>query len=102
MTLWPNEELPTIGFRGNKQIIHKEETDMINNQTERTNQEKIAYLKQRIKELEIELDQLRLQAYSPSIINGDIATQNKAQFEMIDIYDLLDHAKTRLIKLLQQ
>ena len=76
--------------------------DMTNNQTERTNQEKIAWLKQRIKELEIELDQLRLQAYSPSIINDDIAAQNKAQFEMIDTYDLLDHAKTRLIKLLQQ
>ena len=33
MSLWPNEELPTIGFRGNKQIIHTEETDMtINNE----------------------------------------------------------------------
>ena len=30
MTLWPNEELPTIGFRGNKQIIHTEETNMTN------------------------------------------------------------------------
>ena len=75
---------------------------MKNNQTERTNQEKIAYLKKLIQNLEIELDQLRLQAYSPSIINGDIAAQNKAQFEMIDTYDLLDHAKTRLIKILEQ
>ena len=31
MSLWPNEELPTIGFRGNKQIIHiEQETNMIN------------------------------------------------------------------------
>ena len=31
MSLWPNEELPTIGFRGNKQIIHiEQETNMRN------------------------------------------------------------------------
>lgn len=31
MSLWPNEELPTIGFRGNKQIIHiEQDTNMIN------------------------------------------------------------------------
>lgn len=72
---------------------------MKDNQTERTNQEKIAYLKQRIKEFEIELEQLRRQAYSSSI---DFAAQDKARSKMIDTYDLLDYAKTRLIKILEQ
>jgi hypothetical protein len=65
---------------------------MKNNQTER-----IAYLKKTIKELEQTLDLQRRQAYSPSI---DFDAQNKAQFEMIETYELLDHAKTRLIKIL--
>lgn len=72
---------------------------MTNQQTERTNQEKIAYLKQRIKELEIELKQLRRRAYSSSI---DFAAQDKAQSEMIDTYSLLDYAKTLLIEKLEQ
>lgn len=72
---------------------------MINQQTEKTNQEKIAYLQKIIKELEQKLELQRSQAYSSSI---DLAAQNKAQFEMIDTYDLLDHAKTRLIKILEQ
>jgi hypothetical protein len=65
----------------------------------RTNQEKIAYLKKTIKELEIQLDELWSQAFSSSI---DIAAQNKAQFKMIDTYALLDYAKTKLIKILEQ
>ena len=65
----------------------------------RRRQEKIAYLKQRIKELEIELKQLRHQAYSSSI---DFAAQDKAKSEMIDTYSLLNYAKDLLIEKLEQ
>ena len=44
MTLWPNEELPTIGFRGNKQIIHTEETDMINFKYDFTREEEPEFI----------------------------------------------------------